>query len=454
MDVIQLKKALKVFKLDDSVLEGYIQLYNKFHAKPKKIDSWKSLCTPDKGKLVPYSSLSVPDKESIEATLARLAVCKLNGGLGTSMNCRGSKSAIVVREKKTFVDILVEQVAELNKKYQADVPLMFMNSFNTHGATERIIGRIVETIRILSFCQHSYPRLLADDSGFLSPKKTNTDAWYPPGHGDLYSCIMENGYLDNLLKEGREYLFISNADNLGAVVDLKILNYIINEDIPFLMEVTAKTTADIKGGVLCQEKDRIKLLEIANVPPEHVAEFCGSKKFKFFNTNNIWINLVRLKQMLKDGSLDLGLIIGRKQVGKQSVLQLETAVGSALNLFPGAIGMSVPRSRFLPVKKTSDLLLVQSDLFGLDRGTLKRDLTVGEFDLPRINLKEPFNDLKEYQQRIPVPPDITELNSLELQGHVRFNGKVTLKGDVRLVSKKKTIRIPKGAVLENKIVES
>ena len=171
MDVIQLKKALKVFKLDDSVLEGYIQLYNKFHAKPKKIDNWKSLCTPDGRKLVPYSSLSVPDKESIEATLARLAVCKLNGGLGTSMNCQGSKSAIVVREKKTFVDILVEQVVELNRKYQADVPLMFMNSFNTHGATERIIGRSVETTRILSFCQHSYPRLLADDSGFLDPKK-------------------------------------------------------------------------------------------------------------------------------------------------------------------------------------------------------------------------------------------------------------------------------------------
>ena len=190
------------------------------------------------------------------------------------------------------------------------------------------------------------------------------------------------------------------------------------------------------------------------MPPEHVAEFCGSKKFKFFNTNNVWINLVHLKQILKDGLLDLDLIASRKQVRKQSVLQLETAVGSALNLFPGAIGMSVPRSRFLPVKKTSDLLLVQSDLFGLDRGTLKRDLTVGEFDLPRINLKEPFNDLKEYQQRIPVPPDITELNSLELQGHVRFNGKVTLKGDVRLVSNKKTIRIPKGAVLENKIVES
>ena len=285
-------------------------------------------------------------------------------------------------------------------------------------------------------------------------KKSNNDAWYPPGHGDLYSCILKNGYLDLLIKEGREFLFISNADNLGAVIDLKILNYIIDEDIPFLMEVTAKTPPDMKGGVLCQEKAQLKLLEIADVPPEHLAEFCGNEKFKFFNTNNIWINLVCLKQMLIDDLLDMDLIINRKQIKKQNILQLETAVGSALNSFDGAVAINVPRSRFLPVKKTSDLLLIQSDLFSLDRGTLKRDLAMGRPNLPKINLKDPFNDLKEFQQRIPVPPDIKELDSLELQGQVRFNGKVTLKGNVRLVSAKKKIRIPKGAVLDNKTIES
>ena len=454
MDETQLKKSLKSFKLKDSVLEGYTQLYSKLNTEPKKIGRWKSLRNPDKRKIAQYSSLPVPDRESLELALARLAVCKLNGGLGTTMNCRGPKSAIVVREKKTFVDLLVEQVSELNKKHQADVPLLFMNSFYTNDMTERIVGRAVGATRIFSFCQNAYPRLLADDSRFLDPKKLNTEAWYPPGHGDLYSCILENGYLDNLLQEGRECLFISNADNLGATIDLKILNYIIDEDIPFLMEVTAKTPVDTKGGVLCQEKDQIKILEIADVPPEHVVEFCGNEKFNFFNTNNIWVNLVSLKQKLKDGPLDLGLIVNRKQVKKSSVLQLETAVGSAFNSFPDAMGMNVPRSRFLPVKKTSDLLLVQSDLFSLNRGTLKRDQGVARSDLPQINLKDPFNDLKEYQQRIPVPPDIAELDSLELQGEVRFNGKVTLKGNVRLVSHKKSIRIPKGAVLENKTVES
>ena len=454
MDETQLKKALKSFKLKDSVLEGYTHLYGKLKTEPKKIGRWKSLRNPGKGMIAQYSSLPVPDKESLKLDLARLAVCKLNGGLGTTMNCRGPKSAIVVREKKTFVDLLVEQISELNKKYQADVPLLFMNSFYTNNMTERIVGRVAGATRIFSFCQNAYPRILADDSCFLDPKKMNAEAWYPPGHGDLYSCILENGYLDNLLQDGREYLFISNVDNLGATIDLKILNYIIDKDIPFLMEVTAKTSVDTKGGVLCQEKDQIKLLEISDVPPDHLVEFCGNEKFNFFNTNNIWVNLGRLKQTLKDGSLDLGLIVNRKKIKKQNVLQLETAVGSAFNSFPGAMGMNVPRGRFLPVKKTSDLLLVQSDFFSLNRGTLKRDRGVVRPDLPKINLKDPFNDLKEYQQRIPVPPNIAELDSLELQGEVRFNGKVSLKGNVRIVSHKKSIRIPKGAVLENKIIES
>ena len=287
-----------------------------------------------------------------------------------------------------------------------------------------------------------------------NPKKFNEDAWYPPGHGDLFSCIFENGYLEDLLREGREYLFISNSDNLGATVDLKILNHIIEEDITFLIEVTAKTSSDSKGGVLCQEKGDIKLVEMTGVPPEHMMKFCDEEKFSFFNTNNIWINLNRLRQLLLDGPLNLDLIVNSKLVKKQNILQLETAVGSAINSFPEAKAINVSRNRFLPVKKTSDLLLLQSDLFSLNKGFLKRDPAVGGSDLPRIILKDPLDDLKEYQRRIPVAPKVGELNCLELQGQIRFNGEVTLKGNVRLVSKKKSIRIPKGSILENEVVES
>ena len=454
MNVAQLREALKSFKMTDADFKGYAELYNKFHSEREIIGRWKFLRNPDEGEIIQYSSLPVPDKESIEACLARLTVCKLNGGLGTSMNCQGPKSAIIVRENKTFLDLIVEQMIELNNKFQSDVPLMLMNSFRTHSITERIVGLSMGATKVMSFCQNWYPRLLDDDSGFLNPLKFNLDAWYPPGHGDLYSCLLDKGYIDDLLKEGREYLFISNSDNLGATVDLKILNFIINNEIPFLMEVASKTEVDTKGGVLCQNKKQIKLLEIADVPPEHIPEFCGTDKFNFFNTNNIWINLIQIKKLLEEGSLNLDLIVNRKKIKNLNILQLETAVGSAFNSIPGAVGMNVPRSRFLPVKNTSDLLLVQSDLYKLERGTLKRDLAAKITSLPKVQLRDPFDDLKEYQKRIPVSPDITSLETLELEGQVTFKGKATLKGRVRIISKKKSIKVPKGAIIEDEVVES
>ena len=105
MNVAQLREALKSFKMKDVDFKGYAELYKKLHLEREIIGRWKFLRNPDEEKIIQHSSLPVPDKESIEACLARLTVCKLNGGLGTSMNCQGPKSAIIVRENKTFLDL-------------------------------------------------------------------------------------------------------------------------------------------------------------------------------------------------------------------------------------------------------------------------------------------------------------------------------------------------------------
>jgi UTP--glucose-1-phosphate uridylyltransferase len=452
MSTEQLKKLLNPYKMNEATSDGFIRLYEKSQAGLARM-SWKAMKSPDDSRLVRYDSLKAPERADLEAALARFAVCKLNGGLGTTMGCRGAKSAIVIREEKTFLDLAVDQIGELNKRYQVDIPLLLMNSFRTHDETERLIGKYRGNPEILTFCQNKFPRLLEEDSGFLDPDKFGSDVWYPPGHGDLYSCLADQGYLERLLTDGREILFVSNVDNLGAVVDLRILHYMLSEDIPFLMEVTPKTAADTKGGALYQEKGRIKLLEVANVPPEHVAEFCGQQKFKVFNTNNIWINLARLKELLEKGPLDLDVIVNRKKVKGQPVLQLETAIGTAFNSFPEAVGLIVPRDRFFAVKRTCDLLYLWSDLFYLERGSLKKNPERMSSDLPRITLHEPFEDLQEFQKRIPVAPSILGLDSLEIGGEVRFNGAVTLKGAVRLIANKKPLRIPKGTVLENEDIE-
>jgi len=92
--------------------------------------------------------------------LDKLVVVKLNGGLGTSMGCKGPKSVIVVRNDLTFLDLTVQQIEYLNKTFDADVPLVLMNSFNTDEETQKIIKKYSGfRVRILTFNQSCYPRI-------------------------------------------------------------------------------------------------------------------------------------------------------------------------------------------------------------------------------------------------------------------------------------------------------
>lgn len=84
-----------------------------------------------------------------------------------------------------------------------------------------------------------------------------------------------------------------------------------------------------------------------------------SLQFKIFNTNNIWLNLKAIKRIMEGEGMDLEIIVNNKTTDSgEAVIQLETAVGAAIKHFKGAHGINVPRSRFLPVKSSSDLLLM------------------------------------------------------------------------------------------------
>ncbi|KAI4984585.1 hypothetical protein ZWY2020_017215 [Hordeum vulgare] len=81
----------------------------------------------------------------------------------------------------------------------------------------------------------------------------------PPSHGDVFPSLNNSGKLDTLLSQGKEYVFVVNSDNLGATVDIKILNHLIHNQNEYCMEVTAKTLADVKGGTLISCKGRVEV---------------------------------------------------------------------------------------------------------------------------------------------------------------------------------------------------
>ncbi|KAF7701669.1 UTP--glucose-1-phosphate uridylyltransferase [Cucumispora dikerogammari] len=436
---------LKSSSLSESNKNKFIEMFTRYISSKKRID-WSKV-NPINEKLTIYDDLVETDSVCDKLNLSKLAVIKLNGGLGTTMGCKGPKSAINVKEDKSFLDLVVKQMEHLHKTSSVCVPLIFMNSFNTQKPTEKMLQKY-QGIR--TFTQSEFPRIIGSS---LMPME-GPNSTYPPGHGDLFISIYKSGILDQLLDEGKEILFVSNIDNLAATVDPKILNFVLENEHDFCMEVTNKTRADVKGGTLINYDGKIKLLELAEVPENCKSEFTSLRKFKIFNTNSIYINIRALKKKMENGGLNLDIIENKKTVRGEMVIQLESAIGSAIKFFDKPAGIIVPRTRFLPVKSCSDLFALRSTLFEENNGTLTLSKLRGYQTLPLIKLLgEKFQKITTFEAIFKSPPDLIELDHLTVTGEVLFGKNVVLKGTVIIIaSKGSVIHIPDGSVLDDCIL--
>lgn len=385
-----------------------------------------------------------------QSVLARTVVVKLNGGLGTSMGMAGAKSLIEVKDGLSFLDILARQMMASNLRTNHQVPLLVMNSFTTQKETLKALRRYPELTGEIpvDFLQHKVPKLRVDD---LTPVEWPDDPekeWCPPGHGDIYTAMVTSGVLDKLLAADYDYAFVSNSDNLGAMLDLRILGYMAELEIPFLMEVAFRTQADRKGGHLAQRPDgQFMLREIAQCPPEELASFQDINTYKFFNTNNLWIHLPSLKRILDEGNgvMGLPLIRNQKPVDPQDsdspqVYQLETAMGSALSVIPGAQAIRVPRIRFLPVKKNNDLLVLWSDVYILTQNYRlvmnPKRISGPPRRPPIVELDDRYyKNFDDLAARFPFgPPSLVLCEHLRIVGDVRFGRDVVVRGEVEIIN--------------------
>ncbi len=401
------------------------------------------------------------DEEGGHAALERTVVIKLNGGLGTSMGMTGPKSLLEVKDGLTFLDIVVRQILHLRERTGARLPLVLMNSFATRDPSLEALGAYPELAVDgvpADFVQSKVPKLRADD---LAPVHWPDDPrleWAPPGHGDLYPSLLSAGLLDALIGAGYAYAFVANVDNLGAVMDERILAWFAREEIPFLMEVADRTPADRKGGHVAQRAEGgLVLREVAQTPDADLDAFQDIERHRFFNTNTLWVDLRALQAVLaeRDGVLGLPMIVNRKTVDpgdadSPPVLQLETAMGAAIDVFEGARAVRVGRERFAPVKTTNDLLALRSDAFELrDDGRIV--LAQGRSGAPLVDLDTRwFQLVRDFDARFPAgAPSLVECESLTVRGDVAFGAGVVVRGDVTIEHDgDDQLRIEDGAALE------
>ncbi|SOC51573.1 UTP--glucose-1-phosphate uridylyltransferase [Ornithinimicrobium cerasi] len=392
---------------------------------------------------VQHADLTV-DEDAARSALDATVVITLNGGLGTSMGLAGPKSLLPVHEGLTFLDITVRQVLALRERYGVRLPLVLMDSFSTRDATLEVLGRYPELAvgdLPLDFLQSQEPKLREDD---LTPVEWPADPrleWCPPGHGDLYPSLLASGLLDRLLDGGYRFAFVSNVDNLGAVPDAALAAWFAGSGAGYAAEVCPRTEMDKKGGHLVRRRGdgRLVLRDTAQTAPEEMVHFMDADTHPYVNTNNLWFDLERLRAMLDErgGVLELPLIRNAKTVdptdkASTPVIQIESAMGGAVELFEDAVSVGVTRERFAPVKTTNELLLLRSDVYRLDPRTWRLTSTVEP--APVVDLvKDHYGMIGDFDARFPAgPPSLVEASRLQVEGDWTFGADVRVVGAVTL----------------------
>jgi len=402
------------------------------------------------------AEVDVSDDVAAEA-LAGTVVVKLNGGLGTSMGMDKAKTLLEVRDGLNFLDVIARQVLALRKKYDVRLPLLFMDSFRTREDTLEALSAYSDLATDelpLDFLQSKEPKLRTDD---LTPVEWADDPdleWCPPGHGDLYPSLRGAGLLDAMIDAGYQRVFVANSDNLGAIPDAKIAGWFADSGAPFAIEAVRRTPSDRKGGHFARRREdgRIVLRETAQTLPEDQEALADLERHRFTSTNNLWFDLVAMRDELdhRDGVLGLSMIRNVKTVDpgnadSPEVVQIETAMGAAIEVFEGARTIEVGRDRFVPTKTTNDLLVLRSDCYRLDDDAVLHQVPD---EVPFVDLSKDYKLVSGFEKRFPKgAPSLREAISLTVRGDWVFGKDVTVVGEVEVGEDGSSGRIEDGTRL-------
>ncbi len=453
----------------EGIPDDVIKLFNKYLNKLSSKVSQKHFIREndieplEDSDILDHNELSKEDEDFGRSILDRAVMLKLNGGLGTSMGMPHAKSLLSVREGYTFLDIILEQAHLKGRSEHGECFLILMNSPNTDKDIREYLDQTCYQDNCpLVFNQHVYPKVLANTLEPAEYPKDRQLEWNPPGHGDMFASLWTSGMLEYLLDQGKRYAFVSNADNLGASINPGILGYFARNRFSMLMEVANRTSTDKKGGHLAKYPNgQLVLRESAQCPEDDMDFFQDVNRHRFFNTNNLWLDLQILYDYIqREGLPELPLIVNPKNLNPRDensprIYQLETAMGSAVSVFERSSALKVGRNRFIPVKKSNDLLAVRSDCYILNKyfeliPNPKRELGPIEIDLDETFYKK----VDQFEDRFPWgPPSLIECASLKVKGDVLFEDQLVCRGQVEVINNSDNQKkVVQGSTLEGKVV--
>mmetsp|Transcript_34515 Transcript_34515/g.97355 ORF Transcript_34515/g.97355 Transcript_34515/m.97355 type:complete len:486 (-) Transcript_34515:221-1678(-) len=428
-----------------SFLDGYID------GKPveeviTKAEPLKSLAT--------YVPRNVEPAEG-KLTLSKLALVKLNGGMGSRMGCKYSKSSIEIGSGKSMLDVAVEHVGKMNSKYGTSLGLYLMSSFYTHEETQKILTKYKDVgFPIESFLQHRLPRIRRDGNLAPADPSASAAAWSPTGSADVFQCLISSGIAQRLLDSGVEAIFVSDVDNLGATMDPALAADFLASPHDVLMEVVDRRQTDKTSSGVVSIGGTLRYVEFSSFTnSKEVAEIARQSGNVW--CNSCWFKLKALVELEGSGKLAKAEVTPTiaDARGHGPCLQLERLLGVTLALFDNRGTVRVPQSRLLKIKTTEDLFLAQSNLYENHDGVLQVSPKRQYPTLPLVKFGSHHHHIGHYNARFGNLPDILELDHLTISGDVSMGKGCVLKGTVIIIAEPgEKIFIPPGTILENKIV--
>ncbi|KAL9175722.1 hypothetical protein ABFS82_02G129800 [Erythranthe guttata] len=368
-----------------------------------------------------YENLQALPDDSTETKqlLDKLVILKFNGSLGTKIGFNGPKCAMEIGAGLTCLDLIIHQIEALNAKYGCNIPLLLVNGVNVHEDISKVLEK--HSDKNIHSAIQSQDHL--EDADNLLPSsakgRDKQDEMNSVNLAKVFAPLVDAGKLDILLSQGKEYILMLTSDNLAHVVDPKILNHLIQNNVDFCLEVMPKSS-ELEEKMLSPNEEDIPILT-------------PKKDWKFIDT--MWMNIDSVQGIMGRVSAENHLNISK--------------------LFDQHFALSVPKSRYIPVETTSDLFLLQSDLYTLTDGTLTRNTARENPSDPSIELEPLFENVDDFKQRFKSIPSVVALDSLDVTGDVWFGTDITLKGKVSIHARLgMKIVIPDGTVLEDKIITS
>lgn len=234
----------------------------------------------------------------------KVAIFLAAGGQGTRLNFKGPKGKYEIGplSHHTLFQIYAEKILALQRRYEVTFPIWIMTSKENHAETEQfffknnLFGLLEQNIHFVQ--QEMVPSL--DISGKLFLADPYSVVKNPNGDGGCIELLQQQGILEELLQEGREYLFYFHVDNpLTQIADPTLIGWHIKEKAECSTKVFVYSDTKHMAEIVALVNGKASILEPEEITEEikNTRDEEGNLKYRLGNTSTSVFSLSFLQRI-------------------------------------------------------------------------------------------------------------------------------------------------------------